>query len=159
MRQGYISMTGVFLDTAVICTATGLALASSGVLGAVDSTGKPLTGTALTLAAFHRALGDYGEKFIGICIVLFAFATIVGWAYQGERAFEFLMGGRVKYNLLYRFVYGFAAFVGCMCPLQTVWDLSDICNGLMAVPNLICLLALSGPICREIVGYSSGKGK
>lgn len=159
VRQGYISMTGVFLDTAVICTATGLALASSGVLGAVDSTGKPLTGTALTLAAFHRALGDYGEKFIGICIVLFAFATIVGWAYQGERAFEFLMGGRVKYNLLYRFVYGFAAFVGCMCPLQTVWDLSDICNGLMAVPNLICLLALSGPICREIVGYSSAMRK
>lgn len=157
IKQGYISMTGVFLDTVVICTATGLALAASGVLGTTDSAGNPLTGTALTLAAFHTALGDYGEKFIGVCIVLFAFATIVGWAYQGERAFEFLMGGRVKYNILYRFLYGFAAFVGCLCPLQLVWDLSDICNGLMAVPNLICVLALSGPICREIAVYRSGK--
>lgn len=153
VKQGYISMTGVFLDTVVICTATGLALAASGVLGTTDSAGNPLTGAALTLAAFHTVLGDFGERFIGICIVLFAFATIVGWAYQGERAFEFLMGGRVKYNLLYRFAYGFAAFMGCMCPLQIVWDLSDICNGLMAVPNLICVLILSGQISKEIVGY------
>ncbi len=150
IKQGYISMTGVFLDTVVICTATGLALASSGVLGTTADNGEPLTGAALTLAAFHTVLGDFGEKFMGVCIVLFAFATIVGWAYQGERAFEFLMGGRTGYNMLYRFVYGLVAFVGCMCPLQMVWDFSDICNGLMAVPNLICVLALSGRMCREI---------
>ena len=102
IKQGYISMTGVFLDTIVICTATGLALASSGVLGALDESGKPLTGTALTLKAFHTVLGDFGECFIAICIVLFAFATIIAWAYQGERAFEFLMRGKVKYNLFYR---------------------------------------------------------
>lgn len=149
IKQGYISMTGVFLDTIVICTATGLALAVSGVLGETTA-GAPLTGAALTLAAFHTVLGDFGEKFMGICIVLFAFATIVGWAYQGERAFEFLLGGRTRYNLLYRFVYGLVAFVGCMCPLQAVWNFSDICNGLMAVPNLICVLALSGRMCREI---------
>ena len=106
IKQGYISMTGVFLDTVVICTATGLALAASGVLGATDSAGNPLTGTALTLAAFQSALGEFGGQFMGISIVLFAFATIIGWAYQGERAFEFLLGGRVKYNLLYRFLYG-----------------------------------------------------
>lgn len=156
IRQGYISMTGVFLDTAVICTATGLALASSGVLGQRTASGEPLTGAALTLAAFHSVLGEFGEKFMGICIVLFAFATIIGWAYQGERAFEFLMGGETRYHLLYRFAYGLVAFVGCMCPLQAVWDFSDICNGLMAVPNLICVLALSGQICREI--RAAGKG-
>lgn len=150
IKQGYISMTGVFLDTVVICTATGLALASSGVLGATAGNGEPLTGAALTLAAFHTVLGDFGEKFMGVCIVLFAFATIIGWAYQGERAFEFLMGGRTGYNMLYRFVYGLVAFLGCMCPLQMVWDFSDICNGLMAVPNLVCVLALSGQMCREI---------
>lgn len=150
IKQGYISMTGVFLDTVVICTATGLALAASGVLGATDSAGNPLTGTALTLAAFQSALGEFGGQFMGISIVLFAFATIIGWAYQGERAFEFLLGGRVKYNLLYRFLYGLVAFAGCICPLQIVWSLSDICNGLMAVPNLICVLALSGGICKEL---------
>ena len=149
IKQGYISMTGVFLDTVVICTATGLALAVSGVLGGTVGD-APLTGAALTLAAFRTVLGSFGEKFMGVSIVLFAFATIVGWAYQGERAFEFLMGGKTKYNLLYRFVYGLVAFVGCMCPLQAVWDFSDICNGLMAVPNLICVLALSGRMCREI---------
>lgn len=150
IKQGYISMTGVFLDTIVICTATGLALASSGVLGALDESGKPLTGTALTLKAFHTVLGDFGECFIAICIVLFAFATIIAWAYQGERAFEFLMRGKVKYNLFYRLLYGFVAFVGCVCPLQMVWNLSDICNGLMAIPNLICVLVLSEEICKEI---------
>ena len=150
IKQGYISMTGVFLDTVVICTATGLALAASGVLGATDRAGNPLTGTALTLAAFQSALGEFGGQFMGISIVLFAFATIIGWAYQGERAFEFLLGGRVKYNLLYRFLYGLVAFAGCICPLQIVWSLSDICNGLMAVPNLICVLALSGGICKEL---------
>lgn len=152
IKQGYISMTGVFLDTIVICTATGLALAVSGALGETAD-GAPLNGAALTLAAFRTVLGDFGEKFMGICIVLFAFATIVGWAYQGERAFEFLLGGRTRYNLLYRFVYALVAFVGCMCPLQTVWNFSDICNGLMAVPNLLCVLVLSGGICREIRGY------
>lgn len=153
VRQGYISMTGVFLDTIVICSATGLALAASGVLGAVDEKGVPLSGAALMLAAFATVLGNFGGQFIGVCIVLFAFATIVGWAYQGERAFEFLMKGRTKYNLWYRFAYGLTAFVGCLCPLEAVWNFSDICNGLMAVPNLICVLTLSGVVCEAICSY------
>jgi len=153
VRQGYISMTGVFLDTAVVCTITGLAFAASGVLGSTDASGAPLTGTALTLAAFQTTLGQWGGSFMSICIALFAFATIIGWAYQGEKAFEFLLGGRTKYNLWYRFFYGLTAFVGCICSLETVWDFSDICNGLMAVPNLICVLALSGKACREIREY------
>ena len=153
IKQGCISMTGVFLDTVVVCTITGLAFAASGVLGTVDADGKPLTGTALTLAAFRTALGDLGGSFISVCIALFAFATVIGWAYQGEKAFEFLMGGRTKYNLWYRFFYGLAAFLGCICSLETVWNFSDICNALMAVPNLICVLALSGKACKEIREY------
>mgnify|MGYP002671831066 FL=1 len=159
IRQGYISMTGVFLDTVVICTATGLALAVSGVLGSVDANGQPLTGAALTLAAFHTVFGEFGERFMAVCIVLFAFATIIGWAYQGERAFEFLMGGQTRYNVVYRFLYGLVAFIGCICPLQAVWNFSDICNGLMAVPNLVCLLVLSKPVCREISDYRPERGE
>lgn len=159
VRQGYISMTGVFLDTAIICTLTGLAFAASGVLSLRDEAGLPLTGTALTLAAFRTALGEWGGSFVSVCITLFAFATVIGWAYQGERAFEFLMGGKTKYNIWYRFAYGLTAFLGCMCPLETVWNFSDICNGLMAVPNLICVLALSGKACREICAYQVPKTK
>lgn len=157
IKQGYISMTGVFLDTVVFCTMTGLALAASGVIGSVDAKGVPLTGTALTLAAFEGTLGSLGESFISISIALFAFATVIGWAYQGERAFEFLMGGRTKYNMAYRFVYGLSAFVGCLCSLEAVWSFSDICNGLMAVPNLICVLVLSGKACKEIRKYGRSR--
>ncbi len=153
VRQGYISMTGVFLDTVVICTITGLAFGVSGVIGSTDAYGEPLTGTALTLAAFSTALGERGSGFVSVCITLFAFATVIGWAYQGERAFEFLMGGRTKYNLAYRFTYGLTAFLGCICSLEMVWNFSDICNGLMAVPNLICVLTLSGRACKEITSY------
>ena len=154
--SGCISMTGVFLDTAVVCTITGLAFAVSGVLSLTDANGAPLTGTALTLAAFSTVLGDWGNSFVSACIVLFAFATVIGWAYQGERAFEYLLGGSTKYNIWYRFIYGLTAFVGCVCPLEVVWNFSDICNGLMAVPNLICVLALSGSACREIRAYCTG---
>lgn len=153
VRQGYISMTGVFLDTVVMCSLTGLALASSGAFGMTDAKGNPLTGTALTLAAFQSTLGDWGEKFISISIVLFAFATIAGWAYQGERAFEFLMKGKTACNIWYRFVYALMAFLGCVCSLEVVWNLSDICNALMAVPNLICVLLLSRGVCRRIRDY------
>lgn len=177
VRQGYISMTGVFLDTVVMCSLTGLALAVSGVMGEAsgvlggtsgvlgeasgvlceasgvigEASGlETENGTALILAVFRTTFGKRADGFISISITLFAFATIVGWAYQGERAFEFLMGGRTKYNIWYRFAYGLIAFLGCILSLDTVWTLSDICNGLMAVPNLICVLLLSKGICKEI---------
>ncbi len=149
VKQGYISMTGVFLDTIVICSVTGLALLSSGVVGQREAGGELLTGTALTIAAFRTALGDYGAVFVSVSIALFAFATIAGWAYQGERAFEYLVGN-VRWRTLYRFVYGGVTFIGAVCSLEVVWNFSDICNGLMAVPNLICVLMLSGQACREL---------
>lgn len=155
VKQGYISMTGVFLDTIVICSVTGLALACSGVVGTLDENGELLTGTELTIAAFQTALGEMGGAFLSICIALFAFATIVGWAYQGEKAFEFLVK-KSKYCIYYRFFYALIAFVGAICSLEAVWNFSDICNGLMVIPNLICVLALSGEACREIREYDVG---
>lgn len=149
VKQGYISMTSIFIDTIVICSVTGLALAASGVLGSLDGSGELLTGTALTIAVFQTTFGKWGAVFLSICITLFAFATITGWAYQGEKAFEFLVG-KSKYCIWYRFCYGLVAFVGAVCSLEVVWEFSDICNGLMAIPNLICVLALSGEACREI---------
>lgn len=153
VKQGYISMTGVFLDTMVICSVTGLAIAASGMLGTMDKKGGLLTGTALIIAVFQTTFGEYGAVFISSCIVLFAFATIVGWAYQGEKAFEFLAGTR--YCMYYRFFYALVTFVGAVCSLQAVWDFSDICNALMAVPNLICVLLLSKEACEEIKGYEN----
>lgn len=152
VRQGYVSMTGVFLDTVVICSVTGLALAASGVLGMTNENGVLLTGTALTIAAFATTFGEWGAYLVSIGIVLFAFATIIGWAYQGEKAFEYLVK-KSKYVIIYRFIYGFVSFAGAVCALDMVWDFSDICNGLMAVPNLICVLALSGQACRAAVKH------
>lgn len=149
IKQGYISMTGVFIDTIVICSVTGLAIAASGVLGTMDESGELLTGTALTIAAFQTTFGEVGAYLISICIVLFAFATIMGWAYQGEKAFEFLVK-KSKYCIWYRFFYALTAFVGAVCSLELVWNFSDICNALMAIPNLICILVLSEEACKEI---------
>lgn len=152
VRQGYISMTGVFLDTAVICTVTGLALACSGILGSTGADGVLLTGAQLTVAAFSSTFGEWGAVLVSSGIVLFAFATMIGWAYQGEKAFEFLTGNP-RSCIVYRFLYGLAAFPGAVCALDLVWDFADICNGLMAIPNLICLLGLSGEVCGLIKKY------
>ena len=157
VRQGYISMTGVFLDTAVMCTVTGLALAASGVLGMEAVQNGSLTGTGMILAVFRTAFGRGADVFVSVCIALFAFATVVGWAYQGEKVFEFLIGGNTRYNLWYRFIYGLTAFFGCVFSLETVWTLSDICNGLMAIPNLVCVLILSGKVCRMIKEHEAYK--
>lgn len=156
VRQGYISMTGVFLDTEVMCTVTGLALAVSGVLGMEEVQNGSLGGTGIILEVFGTAFGRRADLFVSACIGLFAFATIVGWAYQGEKVFEFLMGGSTRYNLWYRLAYGVSAFFGCVFSLKTVWMLSDICNALMAVPNLICVLALSGMACRMVREHGQG---
>lgn len=160
IRQGYISMTGVFLDTMIICLVTGLAFISSGLLGTMGANGELLNGTELTIAVFEGTYGVWGGRFISVSIILFAFATIVAWAYQGEKAFEYLMG-RTRFNIWYRFCYALIVFVGAVCSLELVWNFSDICNGLMAVPNLIGVLVLSmkpGGICQEIIDYDKKLG-
>jgi AGCS family alanine or glycine:cation symporter len=152
IRQGYISMSGVFLDTIVICFITGLALAASGVVGIADKRGNLYTGTELAVKAFECALGPSGAVFVGISLAFFAFATIVAWAYQGEKAFEYLIG-TTMYNGTYRMVYGVVVLIGAVFPLDVVWSFSDICNGLMAFPNLISVLFLSEEAITDLKNY------
>lgn len=251
VRQGYINMTGTFWDTIVVCTITGLCIASSGMLGQVSPTPatadrytlessvltladggektsydirevkaeegpvsyvltptnatdpssvlelspkakvkedqtsgkatvvnekvsalegtfqdadlneytfhktgsyeyhKLLTGAALTIASFESALGKIGGWLVCIGIALFAFSTILGWEYHGEKAFEYLFKSH-KYNMIYRIVFSLIVYVGATTALNIVWNFSDIANALMAIPNLICLLAMSGVIAKDM---------
>lgn len=155
--QAYINMTGTFWDTLVVCTITGLAIASSGVLGTVNpATGKLYEGAELTIATFNTVLNVNGHPIggwlISIGIALFAFSTILGWEYHGEKAFEYILKTH-KYNMIYRIVFSLIAFIGATTALDIVWNFSDIANALMAVPNLICMLALSGVIAKEVFDY------
>lgn len=151
-RQGYINMTGTFFDTIIICTLTGLAIASSGLLGTVGADGKIVDGINLTMLAFESALGPVGRYVISIGIVLFAFSTILGWEYYGERSLEFLVKKRpVMY--VYRVVFCIITYFGAVASLDIAWSFSDIANGLMAVPNLLCLLILSGEVAKECFSY------
>lgn len=149
VRQGYINMTGTFWDTIVVCTITGLCIASSGVLGTVGDDGKLVQGAALTILAFKSALGEVGAILVTIGIALFAFSTILGWEYHGEKAFEYIFGTH-KYNMAYRIIFSLVVFVGATTTLQVVWNFSDIANALMAIPNLICLLVMSKVIAKEV---------
>lgn len=152
VQQGYINMTGTFWDTIVVCTITGLAIASSGVLGMTDASGKLIEGSALTIEAFKTVLGTPGAWLVSIGITLFAFSTILGWEYQGEKAWEYLMGTH-RYNMIYRIVFSLVVYIGCTQTLKLVWSFSDIANALMAIPNLICLLLLSGEVAEDIRAY------
>ncbi len=152
VRQGYVSMTSVFFDTILICTITGLAMVSSGVLQDWYFTSGSEEAATLTIAVFASALGQWGGAFISICISLFAFATIIGWAYQGESAFSFLMGSD-KYNMVYRLCYGIVTVLGAVISLDLVWTLADVLNALMAIPNLICVVLLHKEICKDITDY------
>lgn len=156
VRQGYINMTGTFWDTIVVCTITGLCIASSGVLGATDpayiTAANPqgyVTGADLTILAFESVLGPVGAVLVTIGIALFAFSTILGWEYHGEKAWEYLFK-TPKYNMIYRIFFSLIAYVGATTALEVVWNFSDIANALMAIPNLICLLALSGEIAKDV---------
>ena len=239
VRQGYINMTGTFWDTIVVCTITGLCIASSGVLGITEAnatgtytvtdtniaisstllednstadtnytytlaedalaltskddtlnlsfeedTDAPMDlftskngswhdpsgneyvfetdgsyqyntvvkGAALTIAAFESGLGELGAILVSIGIALFAFSTILGWEYHGEKAFEYILNTH-KFNMVYRIVFSLVVFVGATTALDIVWNFSDIANALMAIPNLICLLALSGVIAKDVEAF------
>lgn len=149
VRQGYINMTGTFFDTIVVCTITGLSIASSGVLGTIGADGKPLEGIQLTMTAFASVLGPLGSYIVAVGIILFAFSTILGWEYHGEKAFEYLLGSH-KYNIIYRVAFSLVVYVGATQTLDLVWNISDIMNALMAIPNLICMLLLSNVIAEEV---------
>lgn len=120
VRQAYINMTGTFWDTIVVCSITGLCIASSGMLGQIDpATGSLYTGSALTIAAFKTVLGPLGGWLVTIGIALFAFSTIIGWEYHGEKAFEYLLNTH-KLNIIYRLVFSCVVFFGATMQLDLV---------------------------------------
>ncbi|MCB4990905.1 sodium:alanine symporter family protein [Streptococcus mutans] len=151
-EQGLISMTGTFIDTLVICTLTGLSILVTG-----KWTVKGLEGAPLTQSAFATIFGNIGVLVLTLCLVLFAFTTILGWSYYGERCFEFLFG--VKHINIYRSIFIIMVALGGFLELDLIWTIADIVNGLMAIPNLIALLALSPIIIAETRNYFKRKNK
>ena len=145
VEQGLISMTGTFIDTLIICTLTGLTILVTGVWSG------DLNGVALTQSAFSTIFSNFGPALLTIFLVLFAFTTILGWNYYGERCFEFLFG--VRFIWLYRVVFVLMVLLGGFIELDMVWIIADIVNALMALPNLIALLALSPVVVAETKKY------
>jgi AGCS family alanine or glycine:cation symporter len=142
-RQALVSMTQVFIDTLVICSITGITIVMSGMY-----TDKSLEGSALTTAAFEQFLGPAGPIVVAIGLIFFASSTIIGWAYYGEKCFQYLFRNP-SLLIVYRIVFIAVVFIGATVSLDVVWMFSDIMNGLMALPNLIGLLGLSGVIVYE----------
>ena len=145
VEQGLISMTGTFIDTLIICTLTGLTILVTGVWNG------HLDGVALTQSAFSTVFSDLGPSLLTIFLVLFAFTTILGWNYYGERCFEFLFG--VRFIWLYRVIFVAMVLLGGFIELDMVWIIADIVNALMALPNLIAILALSPVVIAETKKY------
>lgn len=152
VNQGYINMCGTFIDTIVVCSITGLVIASSGLLGSTDANGVLLDGADLTLACFESVLGKPGAVVVSIGILLFAWSTILGWEYQGEKALEYLFKNRAI-CYIYRIVFAVMVFFGSVAALDVAWSFSDIANGLMAVPNLISLIVLSGVLRKDTISH------
>ena len=152
VRQGLVSMTGTFLDTLVVCTMTGLAIV---ITGAWQVPG--LEGVAVTMEAFTQGLpgvlGAAGPVLLMVCLIFFAFTTILGWNFYGERCLEYVAGRRKAAVYAYRIAYIAAVFIGPYMTVAEVWNIADIFNGLMAIPNLIALLCLSGVVVRETRAY------
>jgi AGCS family alanine or glycine:cation symporter len=149
-RQALISMTGTFLATMVVCTITGLVIAVTGVLGSKEANGELLNGGPLTMKAFGLIIPG-GEMIVTIGVILFAFSTIIGWAYYGEKCFEYLLGEKaIKF---YRILFVFCVVIGSSLTLEIVWSLADISNGLMAFPNLVGLIGLSRVVSKETKGF------
>lgn len=158
VRQGLVSMTGTFIDTIIICTLTGLSIVLTGAWQA-----EGLEGVQVTTYAFQNGLPippQISSFILMICLVFFAFTTILGWDYYSERCLEYLTGGNQKTVMAYRWIYIFAVFIGPYMTVSAVWTIADIFNGLMALPNMIALFALSGVVARETKAFfNAGKHK
>ena len=150
-RQGLVTMTGTFIDTIIVCTMTGLSIV---ITSAWDPrvTGRALDGVDVTLYAWQHGL-PFSETFssvmLTLCLVFFAFTTILGWNYYGERCLEYLTGGRRSAVRVYRWIYILAVLAGPYLTVSAVWGIADIFNGLMAFPNLIALFLLAGVVSKE----------
>lgn len=152
IRQGMWGIFEVFADTIVVCSLTAFAILSSGLVDL--ETGMMISaneGSGLAGEAFATVFGSIGPKFIAIAILLFAYSTVLGWSHYGSKAFEFLFG--TKAMVVYKVVFIAVTFVGCTMKLGLAWDLSDTFNGLMMIPNLIGVLALSGTVAKITKNY------
>ena len=153
IKQAYISETGTFWDTFVVCTMTGLCILTSGVMEEVVVDGETvLQGAPLTIRAFESTLGAPGAWLVAIALALFAFSTILGWEYYGEKALEYLTRS-TSAAMFYRVVFSIIAFVGCISAFEIAWDIADILNALMIVPNAICMILLVGPLYKDMMDY------
>lgn len=151
VRQGLVSMTGTFIDTIVICTMTGISVVLAGTWNDPN-----LEGVEITMAAFQKGLPfppAVASFVLMLCLVFFAFTTILGWNYYGERCMEYLFNRNKKVVMTYRWLYILAVFIGPYMTVAAVWNIADIFNALMALPNLIALLALSNVVIRETKDY------
>ena len=162
VRQGLVTMTGTFLDTIVICTITGLSIVITGAW--LPEHG--LSGAAVTMYAFQNALpfpAQVCSFLLMLCLMFFAFTTILGWDYYGERCCEYLTGRKQSAVRVYRWVYILAVLIGPYLTVSVVWTVADVFNGLMAIPNIIALIVLSGVVAKETKDYfdreKSGKLK
>ncbi|MBR6618201.1 MAG: alanine:cation symporter family protein [Oscillospiraceae bacterium] len=151
-RQGLVTMTGTFIDTIIVCTMTGLTIVISGCL----ETNPELQGVEITNAAFQYGLpfpAKASSFILMICLVFFAFTTILGWNYYSERCLSYLTNSNKTATIVFRWLYIIAVFAGPYLAVEAVWNLADIFNGLMALPNIIALLALSGVVAAETKQY------
>lgn len=152
VRQGLISMTGTFIDTIIICTMTGISIV---MMGSWADPG--LEGVEVTTDAFTKGLSFLPSRaaafILMICLVFFAFTTILGWDYYGERCLEYLSGKNKAAVMIYRILYIAAVFIGPYMTVSAVWTIADIFNGLMALPNIVALFALNGVVARDTKDY------
>jgi AGCS family alanine or glycine:cation symporter len=149
-KQALVSMTGTFLDTLVVCSFTALVIAATGVWQ------SGATGVTLTIQAFSAGLpGEWGQWIVTVGIINFAFSTILGWSYYGEKCFEYLTN--VRFVPYYRYVWVLFVFIGSVITKHDlVWNFSDVMNGFMAIPNLIGLILMSGLLARETKTFENG---
>lgn len=158
VEQGLVNMTGTVIDTLIICTMTGLAIVIGfyGDILVSPDWNAGIEGAALTATALSRVLGGDGHSvqfLLVLCLTFFAFTTILGWDYYAEKCLEYLSGGKMWLVKIYRWLYILAVAIGPYLAIQVVWDIADIFNALMAIPNCIALIALAGVVRKETKGY------
>ena len=157
VRQGLVSMTGTFIDTVLICSMTGISIVLTGAWQI-----EGLEGVEITSAAFRMGLpfpAVVSSFVLMLCLTFFAFTTILGWNYYGERCVEYLFNRNKNVVTTYRWLYILAVFIGPYMTVEAVWNIADIFNALMALPNLIALIALSGVVARETRAYFNKEAK
>ncbi|MGR8919924.1 MAG: alanine/glycine:cation symporter family protein, partial [Gammaproteobacteria bacterium] len=149
VEQGTVAMLGTFIDTLCLCTMTALVILVTGAHAG------PEQGAALSATAFTAGIGGPGATIVGIGLAVFAFTTIIGWSYYGERCAEYLFGTRVIAP--YRVIWIVAIVIGALIKLELVWTLADVFNGLMALPNLVALVLLSPVVFRLTTAARRGE--